>query len=107
MGESGTRSSEESQSNDHDEREGQENPDTPSDEVESLHRLPEAELRNQEGPLSSSIYRPNSGPTGRIELLMFPRRIFGLQSDCHSSRRLREDDVHMSLCHIRLQTHAI
>ena len=75
--------------------------------MESLHRLSEAELRDQEGPLPSPVHRPNHGLTGRIELLLLPRRIFGLQSDCHLSRRSREDNIHMSLWHIRLQTHAI
>ena len=46
MGESDTRCFEESRSNSHDEREGQENSDAPTDEVDSLHRLPEAELHN-------------------------------------------------------------
>ena len=46
MGESGTRRLEESWSNGHDERERQGNPDAPTDEVEGLHRLPEAELRD-------------------------------------------------------------
>ena len=45
MGESGTRRSEESQSNGHDEWERRGNPDAPTDEVEGLHRLSEAELR--------------------------------------------------------------
>ena len=107
MGESGTRCSEESQSIGHDEREGRGNSDTSSDEVESLHRLPKAELRDQEGPLPATVHRPNPGLTGRIELLLLSRWIFGLQSDCHSSRRSREDDVHMSFWHLRLQTHAI
>ena len=70
MGESGTRCSEESWSNGHDEREGRGNPDTPFDEVKSMHRLPKAELRNQEGPLPSPIHRPNLEPTGRIKLLL-------------------------------------
>ena len=86
MGESGTRCSEESRSNGQDEREGRGNLDTPSDEVESLHQLPEAELRDQEGPLPSTVHRPNPGPTGRIKLLLLPQRILGLQSDCYSSR---------------------
>ena len=85
MGEFGTRHFEESQSNGHDEREGRGNSDTPSEKVESLHRLPKAELRDQEGPLLATVHRPNPGPTGRIELLLLSRRIFGLQSDCHSS----------------------
>ena len=85
MGESGTRCSEESRSNRHDEREGRGNLDAPTDEVESLHRLQETELRNQEGQLSATVHRPNPGPAGRIELLMLPRWIFGLQSDCYSS----------------------
>ena len=46
MGESGTHCSEESRSNYYDEQEGWENLDTPTEEVESLHGLPEAELRN-------------------------------------------------------------
>ena len=78
MGESGTRCSEESRSNGHDEREGQGNPDTPSDEVEGLHRLQEAELHDQEGPLPTSVHQPNPGPTGRIKLILLCRRIFGL-----------------------------
>ena len=78
MGESGTHCSEESRSNHHDERKGRGNLDTPSDKVESLHRLPEAELRDQEGPLSTSVYRPNPGLTGRIKLLLLPRWIFAL-----------------------------
>ena len=107
MGESGTRCFEESRSNGHDEREGRRDPDTPSDEVESLHRLSEAELHDQEGPLPSPVYRPNPGPTGRIKLLLLPRWIFRLQSDFYSSRRSREDDIHMSVSHICLQTHTI
>ena len=79
----------------------------PSDEIESLHRLLEAELRNEEGPLPSTAHRPNPRPTGRIKLLLLHGRIFGLQPDCDTSRRSREDDVHMSFWHIRLQTHAI
>ena len=46
MGESGICCSEEIWSNGHDEREGRGNSDTPTDEVESLHQLPEAELCN-------------------------------------------------------------
>ena len=78
MGESGTCYSEESRSNGHDEREGQGNSDAPTDEVESLHRLPKAELRDQEGPLPATVHRPNPGPTGTIELLLLSRQIFGL-----------------------------
>ena len=69
----------ESWSNGHDERERQRDPDMPSDEVESLHRLPEAELHDREGRLSSPIHRPNPGSTCSIELLLLPRWIFGLQ----------------------------
>ena len=72
MGESGTCCSEESRSNGHDEQEGRGNLDAPTDEVESLHRLPKAELHNQEGPLLATVHRPNPGPTGRIELLLLP-----------------------------------
>ena len=46
MGEFGTYRPEESRSNGYDEREGRGNPDAPTDEVEGLHRLPEAELRD-------------------------------------------------------------
>ena len=56
MSESGARCSEESQSNGHDERERRGNPDTPSDEMKSLHRLSEVELHNEEGPLPSTVY---------------------------------------------------
>ena len=45
MGESSTRRPKESRSNGYDERERRGNPDAPTDEVEGLHRLPEAELR--------------------------------------------------------------
>ena len=107
MGESGTRRPEESRSNGHDEREGRGNPNAPTDEVEGLHRLPEAELRDQEGPLPATVHRPDPGPTGRIQLLLLPRRILGLQSDCYPPRRSREDHVHLSFWHLRLQTHAI
>ena len=72
MGESGAHFSEESQSNDHDDRERQGDPDTPSDEMESLHRLSEAELRNEEGSLHAPVHRLNPRPTGRIKLLMLP-----------------------------------
>ena len=106
MGESGTCHFEESRSNGHDERERRGTPDVPTDEVEGLHRLPKAELHDQEGPLPSTIHRPNPGPTGRIELLLLSRQIFGLQSDCHPPRRSR-DHVHLSVCHLRLQKHAI
>ena len=78
MGEFGTRRPEESQSNSHDERERRGNPDAPTDEVEGLHRLPEAELRDQEGPLLATVHRPDPGPTSRIKLLLLPRRILGL-----------------------------
>ena len=107
MGESGARCSEESWSNVHEERERRGDPDKPSDEMESVHRLSEAELRDKEGPLSSTVHRPNPGPTGRIKLLLHPRWIFGLQLDYDSSRQSREDNIHMSFWHIRLQTHAI
>ena len=78
MGESSTRRPEESRSNGYDEREGRGNLDVPTDEVEGLHRLSEAELRDQEGPLPAIVHRPNPGPTSRIELFLLPRRIFGL-----------------------------
>ena len=78
MGESGTCCSEESRSKGHDEREGRGNPDALTDKVESLHRLPKAELRDQEGLLHATVHRPNPGPTARIELLLLPRRILGL-----------------------------
>ena len=78
MGESGTRCSEESRSNGYDERERRGNPDAPTDEVEGLHRLSEAELCDQEGPLPATVHRPDLGPTGRIKLLLLPRRILGL-----------------------------
>ena len=100
LSESSTRCFEESWSNGHDEREGRENPGTPSDEVESLHQLSEAELCNQEGSLPSSVHRSNRGPIGMIELLLLPRWIFGLQSDCYSSRQSRDNDVHKSFWHI-------
>ena len=69
--ESGARCSEESWINSHDEREGWGDLDTPSDEMESLHRLLEAKLCNEEGPLPSLIHQPNPWPTGMIELLYF------------------------------------
>ena len=72
MGDSGTRYSEESRSNGYDERERRGNPDATTYEVEGLHRLSEAELRNQEGPVPATIHRPDLGPTGRIELLLLP-----------------------------------
>ena len=75
--------------------------------MEGLHRLSNAELYNKKGPLPFPIHRPNPRPTGRIKLLPLPQRILGLQPDCDSSRRSREDDVHMSFWHIRLQMHAI
>ena len=78
MGEFGTRRPEESQSNGYDEREGRGNPDAPTDKVEGLHLLPEAELRDQEGPLPATVHRPDPGPTGRIQLLLLPQRILGL-----------------------------
>ena len=78
MGESGTRRPEESRSNGYDEREGRGNPDAPTDEVEGLHRLLEAELRDQEGSLPATVHRPDPGPTGKIQLLLLPRRILGL-----------------------------
>ena len=106
MGESGTRCSEESRSNGHGEREERGNPDAPTDEVESLHQLPKAELRYQEGPLPATVHRPNPGTTGRIGLLLLSRRIFGQQSDCYPHWRSREDDIHMSFWHFCLQTHA-
>ena len=67
MGESGARCSKESWSNGHDERERRGDPDTHSDEMESLHRLSEAELHNEEGPLPSTVHRRNPEPSGRIE----------------------------------------
>ena len=82
-------------------------PDALTDEVEGLHRLSEAELRDQEGSLPATVHRPDPGPTGRIELLLLSRRIFGLQSYCYPPRRSREDNVHLSFWHLRLQTHAI
>ena len=94
MGESGAHCSEESRSNGHDEREGRGDLDMPIDELESLHRLSKAELRNEEGPISSPVHRLNPGPTGRIKLLLLFGRIFGLQPDCNSFQRSREDDVH-------------
>ena len=75
--------------------------------MEGLHRLSEAELRDQEGPLPATVHRPDPVPTSRIKLLLISRRIFGLQSDCYPPRRSREDHVHLSLWHLRLQTHAI
>ena len=78
MGESGTRRPKESRSNGHDERERRGNPDAPTDEVEGLHRLSKAELRDQEGPLPAAVHRLDPGPTGRIQLLLLPRRILGL-----------------------------
>ena len=78
MGESGTYSSEESRSKSHDERERRGNPDAPTDEVESLHRLSKAELRDQEGPLPATVHRPNPGLTGMIELLLLSQCILGL-----------------------------
>ena len=107
MGEFGTHYSEESRSNGHDKREGRRDLDTPSNEMESLHRISEAELRNEKRSLPAPVHRPNPGQIGRIELLLLPRRIFGLQSDCYSSGRSREDDIHMSFWHLRLQTYAI
>ena len=107
MGESNTRCYEESRSNGHDEREGRGNPDAPTDQEESLHRLPKAELRDQEGTLPATVHLPNPGLTGKIKLLLLSRRIFGLQSDCYPPRQSREDDVHMSFWHLRFQTHAI
>ena len=96
-GESGARCSKQSRSNGHDKWERRGNSDTPSDEVESVHRLLEAKLDNQEGPFPSHVHRQNPGPTGRIELLLLSGRIFGLQSDCNSSRRSREDNNHVSV----------
>ena len=81
MGESGARCSKETWSNGHDERERQEDLDTSSDETDSMHRLSEAELCNEEGPLPSTVHRLNPGPTSRIKLLMLLGRIFGLQPD--------------------------
>ena len=107
MGESGTRCSEGSRSNSRDKREGRGNPDERIDEVESLHRLPKAELCDQEGPLPATVHRPNPEWTGRIKLLLLSRRILGLQSDCYPPLRSREDDVHMFVWHLCLQTHAI
>ena len=107
MGESGARCSEESWSNDHDKEERRGDLDTPSNEMKSLHQLSKTELHKKEGPLPSSIHRPNLGQTRRIKLLLLSGRIFGLQLNCNSSRRSREDDIHMSFWHIRLQTHAI
>ena len=78
MGECGARCSEESLSNGHDEREKRGNSDTSSNKVESLHQLPEAELRDQEGPFPSLVHQPNPEPTSRIKLLLLPQRIFGL-----------------------------
>ena len=107
MGESTAHCSEEIWSNGYDKRERRGDPDTPSNEMERLHRLSKAELYIEEGPLPSPIHRPNPGPTGRIKLLLLSRRIFGLQPDCDSSRQSREDEVHMSFWHIRLHTHVI
>ena len=53
MGESGSK---ESLNNGHNERERQGDLDTPSNEVESLHRLSEAEICNKEGPLPSTVH---------------------------------------------------
>ena len=47
--------------------------DTPSDEMEILHRLSEVELRYEERPLPSPIHRPNPGATVKIKLLLLPR----------------------------------
>ena len=55
MSESGARCSEESWSNGHDGRERRGDPDTPSNKMESLHRLSKAELRNN-GPLPSPVH---------------------------------------------------
>ena len=66
-------------SNDHDERERQGDLDMPYDEIESLHRLSKAELRNEEGSLPSTIHRPNPGQIGRIKLLFLLGWIFELQ----------------------------
>ena len=98
MGESSACCSEESWCNDHDEREGRQNLDAPIHEVESLHRLTKAELRDQEGPLPATIHRPNPGP------LLLSWRIFGLQPDCYPPRKSREDNVHLSFWHLRLQS---
>ena len=107
ISESGTHCSEESRSNGHDQREGRGNLDVPTEEVESLHQLPKAELYDQERPLPAIVHRPNPGPTGTIELLLLSRRILELQPDCYPPRRSREDDVHMFFWHLRFQTHAI
>ena len=74
MGESGTRCSKESRSNGYDERERRGNPDAPTDEVEGLHRLSKAELRDQEGPLLVTVHRPDPGLTRRdCEVIDFTR----------------------------------
>ena len=85
MGESDAHCYKESWSNGHDEQEKQGDQDTPFDKMESLHQLSEAELHNKEGPLPSTIHRQSLGLTSRIELLLLPERIFGLQLDCDSS----------------------
>ena len=102
MGEFGACYSKESLSNGHDEWERQGDPDTPIDETKSLHRLSEAELCNEEGPLPSIVQRPNPGLIGRIKLLLLTGWIFGLQLDYDSSRQSREDDVHMSFWHVHM-----
>ena len=95
-----SRCSKESLTNSHDEWERRGDLDTPSEKIESLHWLSQAELCNEEGSLLAPVHRPNPRPSGRIELLLLPRWIFGLQPDCDSSPRSREDDVHMSFWHI-------
>ena len=98
---------EESRSNGHDEREGWRDPNTTSDEMESLHRLLEVELCHEKRPLPSPIHPPNPRPTGMIKLLLLPWQIFGLKSECYSSQRSREGNIHMSVWHLCIQTHAI
>ena len=74
----------------------------PFDEMESLHRLSDVELRNEEGSIPSIVHRPNLGPFGKTRLLLLLGWIFRLQTDCNSFGRSREEDVHMSFWHIFL-----
>ena len=76
----------------------------PSDGMEILHQLSDAEPCNEEGSHPSTNHQLDPGPTSRIKLFLLLGWIFGPQSNCEPSRWSREDNIHMPFLHIRLQT---
>ena len=68
-----------------------------SNKMTSLHRLSKADFCDKEGSRPLIVHQPDPEPFGITELLVLLGWILRLQLDCDSFRRLREDDVYMSL----------